>query len=486
MKPQFRLHLLSPLAALITAAALTLPACQTDTDLSQEPGASIISQDTEVIIDSSFTITGAKTLQNNALLARTTTQLLGAINAPEYGQLNADFVCQLFPSNNIDTAENVTPDSLKLQLVFEKSAFVGDSTAPIGIKAFTLDQQLPYPIFSSFDPSAPQIYDPSKPLGQTTFTATAISINDTAAAANYRFAYIPMPQTLLNGIIDKYKQAPSLFNDPYLFQNFLPGIYVKHTFGSGRVTRITDCRLIYYYHKTYQTTDTLGNPTDSISNLYTYIMAMAPELVSNTSIDITPSPSLVSRADQGQTIIAAPAAYDAQIQLPIQQILTTLRNLSADALTVTNTLTLSIPADSIPSASRIAPPPYLLLVPSCQKEQFFIKNALPDNTTSFLGTYNPNTKTYTFGDLKQYITHALALPSITPDDYTYTLTPVTPIVESTSNSQYDYTYLYNPYYTSSSVTTQISAIAPMTAMPAMVRLRPENAKIKLTLSRQTK
>lgn len=480
---KLRLHI----ATAIAFASAAIISCTNDSDLNALPGASLVSGDnTEVIIDSSFTLT-AQTVPNNALLARTTTQLLGAINAPQYGRLKADFVCQLFPSNSIDTAANVTPDSMKIQLVFEKNGFVGDSIAPIGIEAYPLTAQLPYPIYSSFSPSKSQIYNPRTPLGQTTFSAVGISVNDTVAANPYRFAYITLPKTFADGIINKYKQQPQLFNDPYQFQTFFPGLYIKHTYGSGRVTRITDCRIVYYYHKTYPITDSNGNPTDSISKLYSYIMAMAPELVSNTCIDIQPSQSLKQMALHGRSIIAAPAAYDATIQFPLNQILSTLSRQNQNALTVVNTLTLTLPADSIPNSSGITPPGYLLMVLTKDKDKFFQTNSLPDKITSFIGTYNPETNAYTFGDLKELIDYAQQQPQpLSPDQYTFTLTPVTLITESTSNSYgYDYSYLYNPYYTNSSSTTLLSGIAPLTAMPAMVELQPQKAKIRLTLAKQT-
>lgn len=450
-----------------------LSACESDSVSVSDPGSSLVSNKIEVVVDSSFTISSS-TIPSGAIQSRTTTQLLGAIKAPEFGTLRSDFVAQMFPSNNIET-EDITPDSLKLQLVFEKDAFVGDSLAPIGVEVYPLVKQLPSPIYSNYNPAAEQAYDASRRLGAGAFTAVGISVNDTVAANPYRFAYVDMPDELMSSILDKYKTEPALFNDPYSFQDFFPGVYVRHVFGSGRVTRITSCRMVFYYHKTYKVTNSEGVETDSISKLYNYFMAMAPELVSNSCIDYEISPDLTKLSTEGKSIIAAPAGYDVQLRFPIKDVINKIKSSENGALTVVNTLSFSLPASVIESARGINPPEYLLMVLSKEKSEFFEKNKLPDSVTSFTGTYNSTTKTYSFGDMRDYLLKMMSSEEeLTEDDFTFTLTPVSMVMETSASSYY--------YGTS---TSTLSGITPMIAMPAMVELLPEKAKIKLTFSRQS-
>lgn len=453
--------------------ALGVSSCQSDSVSVSDPGSSLVTNKIEVLVDSSFTIS-TSTIESGPVQSRTTTQLLGAIRAKEFGTLRSDFVAQMFPSNNIET-ENITPDSLKLQLVFEKSAFVGDSLAPIGVEVYPLVKQLPSPIYSDYDPAAEQAYDSNRLLGSASFTAVGLSVNDTVAANPYRFAYVPMPDQLMDGILAKYKSDPALFNDPYAFQDFFPGVYVRHSFGSGRVTRISNCRMVFYYHKTYKVTNSEGVETDSISKLYNYFMAMAPELVSNSCIDYQISPELTEMVNQGKSIVAAPTGYDVKLTFPIEAIINKIRSSEQGALSVINTLTFSLPAEVIKSDRGINPPEYLLMVLSNKKGEFFAKNQLPDNKTSFVATYNSKTKTYSFGDMREYLLEMLdKAEPLTADDYTFTLTPVAMVTETSQSSYY--------YGTSSSV---LSGITPMIAMPAMVELLPAKAKIKLTFSRQS-
>ena len=456
---------------------LGVSSCQSDSVSVSDPGSSLVSNKIEVLIDSSFTISTSSTL-SGPIQSRTTTQLLGAIHAKEYGTLRSDFVAQMFPSNDIEV-DSITPDSLKLQLVFEKEAFVGDSLAPIGVEVYPLVKQLPSPIYSNYDPAAEQAYDANKLLGSASFTAVGVSVNDTVAANPYRFAYVPMPDQLMDGILAKYKSDPALFNDPYSFQDFFPGVYVRHSFGSGRVTRISNCRMVFYYHKTYKVTNAEGVETDSISKLYNYFMAMAPELVSNSCIDYQIAPELTAMVNQGKSIVAAPAGYDVKLTFPIEAIIQKIRTADQGALSVINTLTFNLPAEEIESDRGINPPDYLLMVLSNKKDEFFAKNQLPDSKTSFVATYNSTTKTYSFGDMREYLIEMLNKEGeLTADDYTFTLTPVSMVTESSASSSYYY------YYSSSS-SSVLSGITPMIAMPAMVELLPAKAKIKLTFSRQS-
>ncbi len=453
--------------------SLALCGCESENVSLTEPGSALVGNNIEVVVDSSFTVSTASVV-SGAIQSRTTTQLLGAIHAKEFGTLRADFVAQMFPSNSIET-EGITPDSLKLQLVFEKNAFVGDSLAPVGVEVYPLTKQLPSPIYSDYDPTALQAYDPSARLGSGAFTAVGLSVNDTVAANPYRFAYVNMPDKLMDEILAKYKSDPSIFNNPYAFQDFFPGVYVHHSFGSGRVTRISNCRMVFYYHKTFKVTDDKGQETDSISKLYNYVMAMAPELVSNTCIDYQVSPELTAMATAGKSIVAAPAGYDVTLNFPIESIINKINSAESNALTVINTLTFSLPAATIASDKGINPPEYLLMVLSKEKDEFFAKNKLPDNVTSFVGTYNSTTKTYSFGDMREYLLKMLDKEEpLTADDFTFTLTPVSMVTEAAASS----------YYYATTQTT-LSGITPMIAMPAMVELLPAKAKIKLTFSRQS-
>lgn len=464
---------LTAIASLAMLAGFT--ACEQDSDLTEEPGSSLINENFSVVIDSSFVIE-AKSVISPKLQARTTTQLFGAIQAPEYGVLRTDFEAQLFPSNNIDTiAVTATEiDSIKLQLVFDRDGFVGDSLALIGMEVYPLTKALPYPIYSDFDPTG--YYDSSRPMGSGVFTAVGISVNDTIAASQYRYAYATLPLEFGVEIFNKYKEDPLLFNDPDAFNEYFPGLYVKHNFGSGRVTRINHARVIMFYHKTQKLTNKQGVEVDSLTNHFAYCMATAPEVVSNTNISLQISDAITQMAEnEGKAIILSPAGRDVELTFPTQALIDFYRQSTQSVLSVINTLTFSIPADSIANGRGINPPGYLLLIPSNEKEKFFAENKLPDDVSSFMGTLNPETMTYNFGNMSEYLVNMLKKEELTADDFTFTLTPISTITESNTSSYY--------YYDSATSET-LSGVSPLTAMPTMVELKPEKAKIILTFSKQ--
>ena len=90
-------------------------------------GQSITDTVTEVVTDSSFTVTGV-TVENTVLPARTITKLLGIISAKNYGVLTTDVVTQFMPTAYIDTVGVSVDDIDSCKFVFDIPAggFTGD------------------------------------------------------------------------------------------------------------------------------------------------------------------------------------------------------------------------------------------------------------------------------------------------------------------------------------------------------------------------
>lgn len=458
--------------AALALACAGVTSCDNNVDADTMPGGVLVNDNISMVIDSSFTIT-ARSVVNNRIQSRTTTQLLGAVNAREYGILEADFVAQMFPSNAMDTADMSVEqiDSVKLQMVFDRDGFVGDSLAPIGVEVYPLVRQLPYPIYSDFNPDG--YYDPQRRMGQGVFTAVGVGVNDTVAASPYRYAYVTLPLTFGRELYSKFLSDPLLFNSPEEFSQWFPGFYVHHNFGSGRVTRITDTRVILYYHKIRDLENDKGEVVeDSLTRHYAYYMATAPEVVSNTNISLQMAADIASMASAGRSVVVSPAGMDVEVKFPIEAAINTYRTQTGGAISVVNNLSFRLPCDSIVNGRGITPPPYLLMVLSKEKEEFFANNKLPDNVTSFLGTYNKSDSVYEFADMRAYMLDMLDKDAVKADDYTFTLTPVAMVTESSGS-----------FYGSASSPT-LSGITPMVALPSMVELFPAKAKITLTFSRQ--
>lgn len=443
-------------AAFITGA---LVSC----DESSTIGSSIVQDKVEIVMDSSFTVSG-RSITVDRVQSRTITQLIGLINAKGFGELESEVVCQFMPAASLVT-EGVTADdidSLKLVLLTSKTGFVGDSLAPMGLEVFRLNRQLPSPIYSDFNPT--DYYDPSAIIGSEIYSTAAIGVSDSLAALDYRSVYVNLPKSLGQELYNKYLSDPSIFSEPSAFAQFFPGIYIKNSYGSGRVLQVVVSEMRMYYR---QTLPIEGTDRDSTYNRVSSYFAVTPEVISNNNITLNLAPEITTRAEAGEAIIVAPVGRDVQIEFPTREIVSQYKASSGN-MAIINSLSFSIPAEAIANDYSIAPPPYLLMVKSSDKDKFFADNSVTDGSTSFYAAYDATNNCYTFNDMRQYILDMVAKEDISQTDVMFTLTPISVNTESTSSG-----------------TTYISEITPYVSTPAIVDLDLEKAKIKFVYSKQT-
>ncbi len=82
----------------LALASMAIVSCDNNGDI----GSSIITDQISIVTEDDFSITG-KSVPNEKIQSRTTVQLLGSINATEYGSLYSDFVTQFMPAASIET-----------------------------------------------------------------------------------------------------------------------------------------------------------------------------------------------------------------------------------------------------------------------------------------------------------------------------------------------------------------------------------------------
>lgn len=455
-------HIILPLGALLAVA------CESTTT---EIGSTLIEEESKVIIHNEFSLTGA-TVDNEAIESRTTVQLLGDLDAKGYGRFTSDFVCQFMPASRLVTsgvtAEQV--DSMKLIMVYANGSYVGDSIAPMGLEVYRLNRQLPTPIFSSFDPS--EYYDATaQPLASHIYVGNAQGATDSIKALNYREIKVDLPVELARELFTLYVNDPDAYSFPDRFAKHFPGIYVRNSFGAGRVTQITRTTMEMYYHTTK--VDSEGK-TVNVPHTGEYY-AVTPEVVSNNNISFSISNDLEQRISAGESIIVAPVGRDVEITFPLEDVLKYYRN-NSGPLAVVNALSMKLAAEVIHNDYGIEPPKTLLMVLSSKKDEFFLTNSLTDDKTSFVADYNAGAGCYKFSSLRTYFLDMLdkygtSGANIDPADITFTLTPVTVTTDTSSNG-----------YTS---TSYVSSITPYIGKPAMVRLNLSAADISFQFSKQS-
>lgn len=458
---------LAPVAAI--AATALLAACS---DTTGTIGSSLVEDETEVVVETGFKVTGHSSATNLPVQSRTISQLLGSIEADGYGSFSSEFVTQFLPATELIT-EGVLPeyiDSMKLTMQIPlSSGCIGDSIVPMGLNVYRLNRQLPNPIYSDFDAS--EYYDASSGLlASKIYSYNTIAASDSIKKLTYREINVDMPVSLARELFTLYQENPSAFATPMAFARHFPGIAVTNSFGSGRVVDILSTTMRMYYHT--MDTDTLGNPVKvPHSNIY---FAVTPEIVSNNCITYNIAPALQQRINAGENIIVTPAGRDVEMEFPIREVVD-YYYANCGTVSAINTLTFKIPAQAIINTYGIEPPAQLLLVLKDKKDEFFLNNSVTNNVNSFYAEYDSANGCYTFSALRTYLMDIIdqygAKGTIPAEAYTFSIVPVTVETETITS-----------YGTSQVV---VSAVTPYVQKPAMARLDLDNAEVKLTFSKQT-
>lgn len=450
----------------IFAVASSILSC--DDDVSTI-GSSLITDQAQIVIDSTFTVSGVS-VPNTSIQSRTVTQLIGKLNAKGYGTLSSEIVTQFMPAISLDTAGTSADDirSMEMLMFFDAGAFTGDSLAPMGLKVYPLTKQLPSPIYSNFDPTG--YYDESNMWNSRIYTGNAL-YNDSVNKQSFRTITVELPLSFAKSFYNEYLSSPETFQTPSAFAKFFPGLYISNSFGQGRITNIRETRINMHFlrHGKVMKDSVERDTTYNISRSY---MAVTPEVVTNNIIRLDLADELTQRIAAGQQLLVAPAGYDVEMTFPAKELLDAYKRQSGQ-LSVINTLTMSIPAEEIANDYGIEPPTDILMVLKKEKDQFFAKNSLNDSKTSFLATYDKVSKKYIITAMRDYMLNLLEKATLTPEDYTFTLTPVNVEKETQQGSYYQ------------SATSYVVAITPYVTGPAMVRLLIDKTKITLTFGKQS-
>ena len=442
-------------------------------------GVSITDSVSSIIEDSSFVITGHSVL-NNRVQMRTTTKMLGALQADGFGRLSAEAVTSWMPAMSIDTtgtsAEWIDSCRLKLRMPYT-NGFTGDSLAPMRLNVYRLNKPLPSPIYSDFDPTG--YYDSEDLLASEPYSPTSgwkeVSTSYVTGGAQYdtvRVISVPMPVELGRELFNAYKSDPLLFASPKRFADFFPGLYITNSYGSGHVVNIKATELDVYYHQHYQLTDSTDTiyPTQSQSYL-----ASTPEVVSNNIIRFEMDDAIHSMVERGEALLVAPAGYEVQVRFPIQDIIDKYQANISGSQSIINTLSLTLPVSIPETEYNIQPPTYVLMVKTSKKDNFINGDSLANNKDSFYAIYDAANKEYVFTGLRHYIINIIENQGgiATEDDFNFTITPV---------DVTNYTYQQSYYY--GGTTNVVTKISPMVSRPAIARLLLDKAKIKITYSKQ--
>ncbi len=449
--------------ALALPLLFALGACEQTSSIGQ----SVIDEQIDIVIDSAFTISGSS-VRNDNVQSRTLTQLLGDIEIEGYGSVRSYFVSQFMPAANIQTDGVTSIDSLHLIMRVPTGDYIGDSIAPMGLTVYELERDLPYPIYT--DTELNGYYNTNAPVGSRIYTMANFRLDSLSSteSTTYRELKVPLDLSIGKRLYDAYVANPSAFSDPATFTSqIFKGLAVQNSFGSGRLTRIGQSTLRMYYTRKFYSEKL---ERDSIQHLNGNYFGVTPEVITNNQLTYTPNAAITDMVANGAAVIASPAAYEVKMRFPAPEILASYNSNKAQ-LQLVNSLAMRLPASALDNNAGIEPPKYILMVLSKDKDKFFADNSLPDNIHSFYATYNSTNQCYDFSDMRDYIIELTHKESVTEDDYTFTLTPVT--VTMTTNG--------SGYYQ----TTVVGSVTPEVSNAAAAQFLFDKAKIIFSYSKQS-
>lgn len=446
-----------------------LSACNDETS---SIGSSLVTDKSEITIDSIFTVAG-RSVATHELRSRTLTQLIGSIDAQHFGSLESDYVTQLMPSATMDTTgvSEATLDSIKLVIRFYSNKITGDSMTPMGINVYTLTRQLPSSLMSSFDPTG--YYDESAPLASAIYTGNTL-YSDSLEHMGVHIIECKLPIEIARQYFRAYKADPSVFSSPEAFAKIFPGIYVANSFGQGRVTNIFNTRVLLNYHSNTTYTNSAGEERDTTIYSARIIAASTPEVLTNNNLTFNIAPELDQMAKTAPMLVS-PLGYESEIKFPSSQVIASFKAAADNSMGVVNSLVMRIPVEKIANEYGIEPPAHLLLIPTRDRDKFFAEQMIPDNVTSFVTDYDTEHGLYSFGGLRAFIMK-LMQEGMTAEEIedisTFSLVPVEITTESYTNSSYQQVSV-------------ITAVGPHIESPAMAKISTDDIKILLTYSTET-
>lgn len=472
---------------LITAFGASVMLFGSCADENSPIGSQLVAGDIVIAIDSLTLDLNDATITEQAPKydARSLTTLMGRIDIPEYGNLTCSYVARMMSATNLNIPDEITServDSVKILLRIPREQITGDSLAPQVIDIYRMSDSfnsvLSDTVTNEFLPEL--YYDPADLLASKSYTLGTIGNSDIILSDTY----MTVPVTLTGqayqdfgpGLLEAYRNHPDAFEWPKTFAKYMPGLYIKPSFGAGCVANVEASQFMLYYHTTHETTEVVDNEVttvevvdrDSVS-----LISSAPEVLSTSRIIYKPSENIKNRMSKGEHIITTPGGYQTRFRFPASTVLKEYLSHAGNAAMITN-LIFSIPAEKVDNDYNIGVPPYLLMIRSDKVEEFFANSSLPDGETSFWAAYTSSTGQYDFTSMRQYALNLAAeaeKDGNKVEDTEFVIIPVDIEQESVSTS-------------SGTTTMTVTSCTPYLTTPRMCRLKMDSAKIVFTYTNQ--
>lgn len=336
------------------------------------------------------------------IYSRTNRAYLGKYTDSNFGEYSAGFITQIncpegfeFP----ERLEEITGASLELYY----TGFYGDSLATLTVQVDKLnkviddsDDELYY---TNYKPE--NYYNEGDYIAQKSYAAVDKSISDSLRNSEgyYPNIKIDLGEEFRKDLNEKSKN-PDNFKDANTFiNNVLKGFYVHTVQGDGSIVYIKDIWL--RMNMKYTVTGSQGQDSTAVGSS---ILAASKEVLMSTRMENKGSEFEKLKDEKENTYLKTPAGLYTEITLPIENIYESHKD---DTL---NSVTLSIKkyryaGNAGNSQYKMGVPQNVIMIRKGDMNDFFEKNKTYDNETSFIGTYDSSTNSYSFSKLNRLISH---------------------------------------------------------------------------------
>ena len=380
-----------------TIAILTFTRCDDET---ATIGSSIVPE-TDIVTATKKTFY-AKSVSldaGNAIINKSDYMYLGRYTEPQYNTtFEASFLTQFASGDNEPFPKDGVIDNnavyTKLRLYYDSIS--GDKNNAMKCEVYELDKVVAEGTNYYTNIDFGEYYDRSKaPIATKVYSAKDYALHDSINESNYDANIeIELPNEIGTRIIEHYYTTPADFaNSEVFINNVFKGIYVKNVQGDGTLLNIYRARLEVAFSHYIESS---SGEKDSIETLVTPFYSNKEVLQLNKfdNGDITP---LLNNTDA--TYLKTPAGIFTEVELPMDEI---MEECAGDTL---NSVKIEFAGFRADDNSNFTPPTALLMVRKKDMNEFFEKNKVCDNETSFYATITSNSSRYTFGNIAKLIKH---------------------------------------------------------------------------------
>lgn len=330
----------------------------------------------------------------DSVLGKTGKVYLGRFTDPETGTMfEADFLAQFNCAeggNVFPPADSIKGDSaIRVELRLFFTSFFGDSTNTMIAEVYELEETLKEgkKYYTNINPTL--FYDStSLPLASIVYTAIDYTLEDSELedSEHYANVSIPLPTEIGNEMIKLYRSNPEFFDNATSFiENICPGYYVKSTSGDGTVLYIDQASLNIYFS---------DMRTDSV---YVTQFVGSEEVLQTNRFSTQQVQQLVE--EDAHTYLKTPASIFTEVTLPIVEMMEDGDSINSAKIIFTRY------NNTNETQYQFGTPQTLLMVRKSEMNDFFEKNRLTDNVSSFHTAYNSKFNCYEYNNIARLIIH---------------------------------------------------------------------------------